>query len=64
MQISFFQYLKTLRMTKAIELILKTDQPISDIAFHCGYKNIGAFSNAFYEFTNARPTDFRKVRKR
>ncbi|RFM25794.1 helix-turn-helix domain-containing protein [Deminuibacter soli] len=60
LQISFLQYLKTLRMIKAIELIVKTSQPINEIAYATGYNTIGAFSNAFYEFTQSRPTDFRK----
>ncbi|MBL7713767.1 MAG: AraC family transcriptional regulator, partial [Chitinophagaceae bacterium] len=54
------QYFKTLRMVKAIEMILKTRKPISDIAFLVGYDSIGSFSNAFYLFTHSRPSDFRK----
>ncbi|PUZ21637.1 transcriptional regulator, AraC family [Chitinophaga costaii] len=60
LQISFLQYLKTLRMIKAIEMIVKTKRSISDIAFAVGYNNLGAFSNAFFEFTQSRPSDFRK----
>jgi AraC-like DNA-binding protein len=60
LHISFLQYLKTLRMVKAIELILKTNKPISDIAYNVGYTSISSFSDAFHEFTNSRPTDFRK----
>lgn len=60
LHISFLQYLKTLRMVKAIELILKTNKPISDIAYSVGYTSISSFSDAFHEFTNSRPTDFRK----
>lgn len=59
--ISFLQYLKTLRMVKAIEMILKTKKSISDIAFHVGYDTIGSFSNTFYAFTQSRPSDFRKT---
>ncbi|MFT3827945.1 MAG: AraC family transcriptional regulator [Chitinophagaceae bacterium] len=61
LQMPFLQYLKTLRMIRAIEMIVKTDKPIGDIAFVSGYSSIGAFSNAFFEFTNARPSDFRKI---
>ncbi|NIG57471.1 AraC family transcriptional regulator [Chitinophaga sp. Cy-1792] len=60
LHISFLQYLKTLRMVKAIELILKTSKPISDIAYSVGYTSISSFSDAFHEFTNSRPSDFRK----
>lgn len=61
LHISFLQYLKTLRMVKAIEMILKTKKSISDIAFHVGYDTIGSFSNTFYAFTQSRPSDFRKT---
>ncbi len=60
LKISFLQYLKTLRMIKAIEMIIKTNKSIEEIAYDAGYKNLGSFSNAFFEFTHARPTDFRK----
>lgn len=60
LHISFLQYLKTLRMIKAIEMILKTKKPIGDIAFLVGYDSIGSFSNTFYSFTHSRPSDLRK----
>jgi len=60
LHMSFLQYLKTIRMIKAIEMILKTKKPIGDIASSVGYLAISSFSDAFREFTDARPTDFRK----
>jgi len=60
LHISFLQYLKTLRMIKAIEMILKTNKSIGEISFATGYNNIGSFSNTFYQFTHSRPSDFRK----
>lgn len=60
LQISFLQYLKTIRMIKALELILKTSKPISEIANNVGYETLGAFSNTFYAFTHSRPLELRK----
>jgi AraC-like DNA-binding protein len=60
LHISFLQYFKTLRIVKAIEMILKTNKPISDIAFLVGYDSLGSFSNTFYSFTHMRPSDLRK----
>lgn len=60
LQISFLQYLKTLRIVKAIEMLVKTNDPISEIAFNVGYDTIGSFSNAFYALMQSRPSDFRK----
>lgn len=61
LHISFLQYLKTLRMVKAIEMLLKTNIPIGEIAIKVGYDSIGSFSNAFYALTQSRPSDFRRV---
>lgn len=60
LRMSFLQYLKTLRMIQAIELLLKTKQTVSEIAFQVGYHSIGSFSNAFFEFTHSRPSAFRR----
>lgn len=60
LNISFLQYLKTLRMVKAIEMIVRTNKSISEISLSTGYNSIGSFSNAFYQFTRSRPSDFRK----
>jgi AraC-like DNA-binding protein len=61
LQISFLQYLKTLRMIKAIEMLLKTNKSIDEIAFSVGYDTIGSFSNTFFSFTRSRPSNFRKI---
>jgi AraC-like DNA-binding protein len=56
--LSFLQYLKLLRMFKAMEMILQTDRSISEIAYAVGYKSLSAFSNTFYQFTKHRPSYF------
>lgn len=61
LQISFLQYLKTLRMIKAIEMLLKTNKSVHEISYSVGYDTIGSFSNSFFAFTRSRPSDFRKV---
>ncbi|MBV8327729.1 AraC family transcriptional regulator [Chryseobacterium sp.] len=63
MDISFLQYLKTLRIIKAIELLLNTDKSINEIADDVGYSSISAFSDTFSEFTQSRPSDLRKNSK-
>ncbi|WP_432714433.1 helix-turn-helix domain-containing protein [Pedobacter sp.] len=60
MSISFLQYLKLLRIVKAIEMILETEKSTSEIAFATGYNSLAAFSKAFYQQTGSRPSDFRK----
>ncbi|CAL1517138.1 helix-turn-helix domain-containing protein [Chitinophaga sp. MM2321] len=60
LNISFLQYLKSLRMVRAIELI-QTNHSIGDITYAIGYNSIASFSNTFYQFTNLRPSDFKKL---
>ncbi len=60
LQMTFLQYLKTIRMVKAIELILKTQRSIGEIAFEVGYETLSSFSDAFQEFTHIRPSEFRR----
>lgn len=57
---SFLQYLQTVRIINAIELILKTNESIQDIANKVGYESLTAFSNTFLAYTHTRPMDMRK----
>jgi len=59
LHITFVQYLKMLRIIKAMELINDTDLNMTEIAYDIGYSNIAAFSNNFYLLTNMRPTEFK-----
>jgi AraC-like DNA-binding protein len=56
---SFLQYLKLLRTVKAIEMMIQTNQSMSEIAYATGYSSIAAFSKAFYQMTNLRPKNIR-----
>lgn len=64
LNISFLQYLKTLRIIMALEMILKTNKSLSEIAYEVGYETLGAFSNTFYTITKSRPSDLRKNSRR
>lgn len=59
-QITFLQYLKTLRITKAIELIINTNLSINEISRKVGYASVSSFSRVFTELTRSTPTDYRK----
>lgn len=60
MSISFLQYLRLLRVVKAMEMILQNEHTTSEIAYLTGYNSLAAFSKAFYQLTNIRPSDFGK----
>lgn len=61
LHVSFLQYLKTIRIVKAIEFLLKTQKSVNEIAYEVGYGSISSFSDTFREFTHSRPTDLRKT---
>jgi AraC-like DNA-binding protein/mannose-6-phosphate isomerase-like protein (cupin superfamily) len=58
LDISFLQYLKMLRMIKAMELLMDSNKNVSEVAFEVGYSSIAAFSNTFQQLLNIRPSDF------
>jgi len=58
LSISFLQYLKQLRMVRAVEMMLQTGLTLSEIAYETGYQSISAFSNTFYQLTKMRPSQF------
>jgi transcriptional regulator GlxA family with amidase domain len=53
------QQLTFLRMQKASQLLLETDEKIETIARMTGYKNAFHFSNVFVEWVGIRPSEFR-----
>jgi AraC-like DNA-binding protein len=58
--ISFLQYLKLLRIVRAIEMILQDNLSTTEIAYQTGYNSLAAFSKAFFQVTNIRPSDFNR----
>ena len=56
---SFIQYLKTVRVINAIDLLVKTNMSIYEIANAVGYESLPAFSNIFLEYTHKRPLEIR-----
>ncbi|NLR62608.1 helix-turn-helix transcriptional regulator [Chitinophaga polysaccharea] len=61
LHITFVQYVKMLRIIRAMEMIKDTDLNMTEIAYEIGYSNISAFSNNFHQLTNMRPTEFKAM---
>lgn len=61
LHITFIQYVKMLRIIRAMELIKGAELNMTEIAYEVGYSNIGAFSNNFQQLTNMRPTEFKSM---
>jgi AraC-like DNA-binding protein len=58
LQLTFLQYVKLVRIVRGMALMLQTTKSLSEIAYETGYGSISAFSKAFYQLTNMRPSDF------
>lgn len=59
-QLSPKNYLSNLRIEKAKQLLLDTDESISTVSVEVGYKDVLAFSRAFKAHTNYSPSHYRE----
>lgn len=60
--IGFWEYVTKLRMEKAAELLVTTDQMTRDIGREVGYESEYHFSRKFKEYTGESPNNYRKSR--
>ena len=57
---SVFEYLRTLRLHKAKELLLTSTLNVTQVCFDVGFNNLSYFSRIFTEEFGRKPSDFRK----
>lgn len=57
---SVFEYLRTLRLHKAKELLLSSTLNVTQVCFDVGFNNLSHFSRIFTEEFGRKPSDFRK----
>ena len=60
LNVSFIQYVRTFRVIMAINLMVKGDESITNIAYSVGFDSLTTFSNSFYKVTGQRPSAFLK----
>lgn len=58
--VGFKEYIDNIRTYNAINLLIETDIPITEISYTCGFDNIRTFNNVFKRTTGKSPTDIRK----
>lgn len=58
--ISFMQYVLHLRMSKAKDMLVSTDLPITEVALSCGYPSVNLFIRNFKEVHGVTPLQYRK----
>lgn len=60
-EMNFSNFLNSLRIKKAAELLLETDKPIIEIALEVGYNSSKSFSRNFIKFMKVTPGEFRNI---
>ena len=58
--ISFTDWLRRIRIAKAMELMEARDTSITEIAFEVGFGDLRTFERAFRRYIGRTPSDFRK----
>lgn len=58
--LSFGEYIRKLRIEKAIELLSRPDHTLSEIAYLTGFSDQSHFNRIFKAYTGQNPSDFRK----
>lgn len=56
----FIEYLTQVRIDRARELLLRTDDKVANIAFEVGFGNLSHFNRVFKRAVGRSPQDFRK----
>jgi AraC-like DNA-binding protein len=58
--ISFIDSLLEIRLGRASRLLIDTNQPISEVAYNCGFNNISNFNRLFKRKKSCTPKEFRE----
>lgn len=59
----FREYINELRISKAKELLSKTDMKIINVMLECGFKNQSSFNRIFYEICGTSPREYRQQKQ-
>jgi len=62
-KINFYDYLCRIRMDKAKELLLNTDESVAKISRRVGYENELSFKRAFLRYEGIRPKEYRQQKE-
>lgn len=54
------RYIKTKRLEKAADLLLVSESRITEIAYDCGFNDVGHFSKSFHAHYKCSPSDYRE----
>ena len=57
----FVEFVNSLRITLACDLLAHSNKPVTDICFEAGFTNISNFNRRFSAFKNMTPSEYRKL---
>jgi AraC-like DNA-binding protein/mannose-6-phosphate isomerase-like protein (cupin superfamily) len=57
--LTFHMYLSKMRITRAMEYLVESDCPITDIAYQCGFASLKTFNRLFKQYTGTTPSAYR-----
>ncbi|MDO6460678.1 AraC family transcriptional regulator [Granulosicoccaceae sp. 1_MG-2023] len=60
---TFTDFVNRLRINRACQLLMETDQYISTICYSVGFNNVANFNRRFLEVKGVTPSDFRRIGK-
>ncbi|RPI25110.1 MAG: AraC family transcriptional regulator [Acidobacteria bacterium] len=59
--IPFSDWLRRIRVAKAIDMIQEKDRSICEVAFAVGFNDLRTFGRAFKRYTNRTPMNYKKA---
>ncbi|MBQ8836673.1 MAG: helix-turn-helix domain-containing protein [Clostridia bacterium] len=62
--ITITEYCNSIRITKAKQMLINTDEAMNSIAYACGFCSASYFSKNFTKLEKTTPTEYRKIHKR
>ena len=62
-QITPQEYIQSLRMQRAVMLLMRTDSSVTDISLECGYHDSNLFSRQFRKHTGHSPRQYRELHR-
>lgn len=58
--VRFTEYVARIRVAKAREQLVNSGQPVTQIAFTCGFQSLAQFNRMFKRFAGVCPTEYRE----
>lgn len=58
---NYVRFLRSLRITKSLELIAENKYNMYEVAMLVGYNSLSTFSNIFHKVLNMRPTEYQQM---